>query len=160
MRKTLLAALSAAALLPILSATPAHAEDDHSGEWWINAGGISHHFNRSMDFNERNWGAGVEYVLSNDVSLVAGEYRNSVRTTTRYLGASYTPLSFGPARFGIVAGAADGYRMMRDGGFFPIISPVINIEGKRFGANLLVIPSVASNVRSALAIQFKIRFGR
>lgn len=138
----------------------AAAADARTGQIWLNAGSISHHFNRDYRFNERNWGFGAEYKFDANRSVFAGTYRNSMYTTTRYAGVSYTPWHIGQASFGVIGGVADGYEQMRNGGFFPMISPVISIEGERIGMNLIVIPSVVSNVSNALAIQVKIRIGK
>jgi hypothetical protein len=147
------------AFLLSFSSIGAMAADEKSGEIWVNAGSISHHFNRNYDFNERNWGLGAEYKFDARRSVFAGTYRNSMWRTTRYAGLSYTPFQIGQARIGMIGGVADGYREMNDGGFFPMISPVLSIEGKRFGMNFIVIPSIVSNVSSALALQVKIRIG-
>lgn len=136
----------------------AHAEDaGDPGNWWLNAGGVSHHFNRYKHFNEHNFGLGIEYKFDAHLSAVAGEYRNSVWHSTRYAGLGYTPLDVGPLHAGLVTGFADGYPKMKHGGFFPIISPLVTLEGKRFGVNLLIIPSIASNASSALGLQLKMR---
>lgn len=148
-----------ALLLALFTTAASGADDDRSGQVWINAGSISHHLDRKYDYNERNYGLGLEYKLDARRSLFAGAYKNSMFRLTRYAGMSYTPFQLGPARIGVVVGVADGYREMRNGGFFPAISPVISVEGERFGVNILVIPSIASNVSNALALQFKIKVG-
>lgn len=136
------------------------AADAKTGQVWLNAGSISHHFNRDMRFNERNWGLGGEYKFNTTYSVFGGFYRNSMWDTTRYAGLSYTPWQVGQASIGVVGGVADGYKGMNDGKFFPMISPVVSIEGERIGVNIIVIPSVVSNVSNALAVQLKIRIGR
>lgn len=153
-----LAAVTAAFVFT--AGTHAVAADAKSGEIWLNAGSISHHFNRDMRFNERNWGFGAEYKFDATYSIFAGRYRNSMWDKTRYAGISYTPWQVGQARIGMIGGVADGYKGMNDGKFFPMISPVISIEGERIGANIIVIPSIVSNVSNALAVQLKIRIGR
>lgn len=142
------------------SVPAAVAADQASGQIWLNAGSISHHFNRDMRFNERNWGFGAEYKFDAEYSVFGGFYRNSMFETTRYAGLSYTPFKIGQARLGVIGGVADGYEGMNSGGFFPMISPVISIEGERVGVNFIVIPSIVSNVSNAVALQLKIRVGR
>jgi hypothetical protein len=65
----------------------------------------------------------LEYKVDDDRSLILEQYRNSVFGTTRYLGGAWLPLEFGPLRVGAIAGLADGYPKMRNGGFFPVILP-------------------------------------
>lgn len=105
---------AAAQGLPILRLEPANEK-----QFWVNMGGTSQHFKNAHRFNQQNSGLGLEYALDNDRSLVIGEYLNSVRGTTRYIGGAWTPLGYGPFRVGALAGFADGYPKMRGGGFFP-----------------------------------------
>lgn len=86
-----------------------------------------------------------------DRSVFAGGYRNSGFRTTCYGGMPSTPFQIGPARIGVIVGFPDRDREMRHDGSFPVISPVISIEGGRIGLSILVIPSIASNVSNAPA---------
>lgn len=131
--------------------------DTKDGQIWLNAGGLSYHFNRSIGYNERNFGMGVEYKIDAEKSIVAGFYRNSVRTQTRYLGWVWAPIELGVFRAGAVIGVADGYADMRGGHFFPMALPALSYEGERYGVNFTVIPSFRDKVDGAMAIQFKVR---
>ncbi|HDR9236665.1 TPA: hypothetical protein QDB43_000350 [Burkholderia vietnamiensis] len=78
----------------------------------------AYHFDRQAkkeyDFNENNWGGGLEY--TNDVvGVMAGYYRNSLRDPSWYVLGRYTPLQFDLTskdrlNLGIVAGALSGYK--------------------------------------------------
>lgn len=68
--------------------------------------GISYHFDRRQQWNERNPGAGVECR-----NLVAGYYRNSYHRDTWYAGYAWRPraLTLGPVRAGLIGGVTTGY---------------------------------------------------
>lgn len=123
---------------------------------WIQFGGVSHHFDRDRDFNEKNFGIGVEYEFNRDLSLAVGQYRNSIRNTSHYAALAYTPLHAGPFSFGVAAGTIDGY-YFNNGGFFPMAMPMATYETKHFGVNALYVPKV-KDVSSVVGVQFKVRF--
>lgn len=123
---------------------------------WIQFGGVSHHFDRDQNFNENNFGIGVEYEFNKDLSVAVGQYRNSIRNTSHYAALAYTPLHAGPFSFGVAAGAIDGY-YFNDGGIFPMAMPMATYETKYFGVNALYVPKV-KDVSSVVGVQFKVRF--
>ena len=125
---------------------------------WINMGGTSQHFRNADRFNQQNSGFGVEYDFGNERSFIIGEYKNSVRSNSRYIGAAWTPLTFGPVKVGALVGVVDGYRKMRGGDFFPVALPVVAIETRYVGVNFTVMPSIAGNVSGCVAMQWKVRF--
>lgn len=129
---------------------------DEAGQLWINGGMMSHHFWRGGHYNERNWGFGAEYKLGNDLAVTAGFYRNSVRHHTDYAALTWLPLSVGPLKIGGSAGVMNGYPTMLGGRWFFAALPVVSIEGERFGANLIVVPSVGK-VDGCIGLQIKIR---
>lgn len=127
-------------------------------ELWVNAGGISRHFDRTKNFNERNEGLGVEYRWRDDASVMLGQYRNSMRDTTHYAALNYQPLQFGPLKVGASIGVMDGYRLMRNGGNFFAALPMVTYEGERFGVNVGVIPNVPSkHVDGCVLVQIKFK---
>ncbi|WP_186083208.1 hypothetical protein [Burkholderia gladioli] len=77
----------------------------------------AYHFDRQAkkeyDFNENNWGGGLEY--TNDVvGVMVGYYRNSIWRPSWYLLGRYSPVQFDftskdRMNVGIVAGALSGY---------------------------------------------------
>lgn len=127
-------------------------------QFWVNFGGLSQHFESAERFNQNNFGFGIEYQLSSSKYLVLGEYYNSVRGTTRYLGGAWMPLVYQQFKLGMIAGAADGYPKMRNGGFFPVALPALAFETRYLGANLVLMPSVADKVSGCVALQLKYRF--
>ncbi len=127
-------------------------------QFWVNFGGLSQHFEGAERFNQQNFGFGVEYQTDPTRYVVLGEYQNSVHKNTRYIGGAWMPLKFGIVKLGAIGGAADGYPKMRNGGFFPVVLPVVAIETKHVGANFVIMPSVADKVSGCIALQLKYRF--
>ena len=128
---------------------------------WINPGIYSYHFDTSKDLRNNNIGFGVEAVLVPDHVLMAGTFINSNDAHTRFAGYEWRPLHWNYSGVdisaGIVVGAFDGYPNYRNGAWFAAPLPMLSIEGKRFGANLALIPTVANRFDGALAIQVKLR---
>jgi len=143
----------------ICSAPAAFAATEEAGqdpEIWVNVGGFSRHFARDKGYNESNLGIGIEYRTSPEVSFMAGSYYNSVRKTTYYAAVNWQPLSIGPWKLGASAGVMNGYPAMAHGGTFFAALPMATYEGKRFGINLGLIPSIGK-VDGAVVVQFKLR---
>lgn len=142
--------LIAAAMLGI--AAPAAA----SSPFEMTTGYVSRHLNTSERFNEANTGLGLE-IPSNTESLRfgVGFFRNSYDRTSTYLGMSWRPVEFGPARIGILFGAASGY----------LNAPVVPMAGLSIdigpdkGMRLHVLMMPPSPVAPAVvALQLKVPF--
>lgn len=123
---------------------------------WVQFGGVSYHFDRSQHFNEKNFGIGLEYKLSKDWALTAGQYDNSIRNTSHYAAVEWTPLHAGPVNLGVAGGAIDGY-YFNHGGFFPMLLPMATVETKHFGVNAIYVPKM-KDISSVVGLQFKARF--
>lgn len=146
------------------SAAAAQAGAAPQGSWpqlWLNPGIYSQHFDSDKGLRNNNIGFGAEVLLNSDHGLMAGSFINSNRTRTRYAAYQWRPLHW---RFsavdvsaGIAAGAFDGYPNYRNGGWFVVPLPMLAIEGKTFGANISLIPTVANRFDGALAVQVKLR---
>lgn len=124
---------------------------------WINAGFRTRHFERNAGMKENNYGLGVQVALSQTNSVIGGEFRNSDDACSRYLAWIWQPYAIGPARFGLLAGAIDGYPRMQNGGWFPVILPVVSFEYKAVGVNLTLAPGYKDKLHGAVAAQFKLR---
>ncbi len=152
--------------LGVSTALPAFAESASSGaaplwqkpagELWLNLGGFSRHFDRQAGHNENNAGLGLEYRTSDELSFMAGSYRNSVRKNTTYAAVNWQPLSMGSFKLGAAVGLMNGYPAMNRGGTFFAALPMATYEGRRFGVNLGLIPSM-KDVDGAVILQFKVR---
>lgn len=123
---------------------------------WLNIGGFSRHFNREARYNERNFGVGLEWRHSPEVALMAGVYDNSLRKPSQYAAVNWQPWQIGPIKLGAAIGVLNGYPAIERGGTFFAALPMATLEGRRFGVNLGVIPSM-KNVDGALLPQFKLR---
>jgi len=106
----------------------------------------SYHFNRSKDYNERNYGLGFERTYEDNWRGHAGAYKNSLDRTTAYVLTSYTPWRWGEWHAGGAAGLGTGYNSrpigVLVGGF------AIREWRNGFGVNVIVHPT-------ALALQIK-----
>ncbi len=128
-----------------------------SPQVWLNAGFLSYHFNHTAHYNAYNWGVGADFRVSEDFTLSAGEYRNSMREHSTYASLSWQPLHLGPLRIGAMAGAVRGYPDINHGGWSPMAAPVISIEYGRLGANLIYVPTMRGKVDGCISLQIKIR---
>lgn len=160
--------LSLAALLGASTGAWAQSADARpAAQWWGNVNLVSHHFGDEddylapgEDFNQSNYGAGVEVQWQPRHAVSAGYYRNSVDEDSYYALYHYTPLALGRyVRFGGMVGAVTGYPGYNDGGLGPAAGLVAKIEGRRVGANLIYLPRVSDVTPHTLGLQFKIRFG-
>lgn len=142
MKTTLLAASLALASSSTLAA-----------DAWVSATTVSYHLDREQRFNERNPGLGIEYGLTENVRAVAGFYKNSISKESVYAGVAWTPLKVEAVSVGLVAGAITGYRISPA----PMAVPVLMVEGKRFGANVLFVPPVMKDIPATFALQVKIK---
>ena len=137
------------------------ADPEISPQLWLNPGIYSIHFDRSRHFRENNAGFGAEALVAPDHALMAGTFINSQRARTRYGAYQWRPLHWQPAdvgvNAGILIGAFDGYPRYRYGGWFIAPVPLLAIEGRYAGANIIVVPTIRGRVDGALAIQFKVR---
>jgi hypothetical protein len=135
---------------------PAPENQAFQPQIWVNLGGFSRHFSRDAGFNESNLGLGVEYRTNPEVSYMAGAYYNSVRKTTSYLAVNWQPFSFGDLRVGAALGLMNGYPSQAKGGAFFAALPLASWEGKRFGINFGLIPSIG-DIEGAVIVQFKVK---
>ena len=137
------------------------ADAEFAPQLWLNPGIYSYHFDRSQNFREDNVGIGAELLISPDHGLMAGTYVNSDRVTTRYGVYEWRPLHWQVAgadlSLALLMGAFDGYPRYRNGGWFLAAMPVLAIEGKRFGVNLGIVPTIKDRLEGAVAVQVKLR---
>jgi hypothetical protein len=123
---------------------------------WINVGGFSRHFDRGSRYNENNFGFGIEWRRSPQVAVMAGVYDNSLGKPSQYAAINWQPWQIGPVKLGAAVGLLNGYPAIERGGTFFAALPMASIEGRRFGINLGLIPSIG-NVDGAVLLQFKLR---
>ena len=124
---------------------------------WINPGMVSYHFERDKNFNNSNWGAGLEYRFNTVASVTAGRFYNSDRQYSNYAGVYYQPIAIGPIKLGAVVGGFNGYPNTNNGGWFAAVLPAITWEGDLLGANIFLIPTISDRVHGAISAQLKIK---
>lgn len=124
---------------------------------WINPGMMSYHFQQDKNFNNGNWGAGLEYRFNTVASLTAGRFYNSDRDYSNYAGVYYQPFAIGPIKVGAVIGGFNGYPTTNNGGWFAAALPAITWEGDLVGANVFVIPTIGDRVHGAISLQLKLK---
>ena len=153
----MLCALNAFAAEPDSTPSPAANDDISFRSLWINAGMLSHHFDRSKGFREGNIGFGAEVGLTDDWAAYAGGFRNSDDRHSNYFGAAWRPLEWGPLRFGLIGGFFNGYQRVNHGGWFPGVLPVATLEYGNVGVNMFILPTIGDKVYGATVFQFKLR---
>jgi hypothetical protein len=126
-------------------------------EIWLNPGAYSFHFQRDKGFDNNNIGLGGEYRYSTTGSVMLGVFHNSDRDTSHYVAWHWRPLGLGPVHLGAVVGVIDGYPLMLDGGWFPVVIPMLSFEYHSIGANLLLVPSYQNRLHGAISLQLKLR---
>ncbi len=124
---------------------------------WLNAGFLSYHYQTNKGLNNTNFGLGGEYRFSNVHSVTAGEFNNSDRRTSHYVGLCWQPLAWGRLRLGAVIVGFDGYPGVQNGGWFMAAIPVASLEYEKVGANLIVIPESKDLGYGAVSLQLKIK---
>lgn len=127
------------------------------GEVWVNPGFATAHFDSDKDLSGNNYGLGVEYRWSAEMSATAGRFRNSDREKSNYLGVYYQPWKVGAVKLGAVVAAFDGYPNMRNGGWFPALIPVATLEGERVGLNIGFIPTYKDRLYGGISFQIKLK---
>lgn len=131
-------------------------EEPSPNALWVNIGALTYHPEHPDAFNGNNRGFGVEYRFRPDVSVMVGTYYNSVYRDTNYAAVNWQPIQWGDWKLGLAIGVINGYPAVENGNYFPAALPMISYEGKRFGANFSVIPSLPQ-VDAALVFQLKLR---
>ncbi len=155
---------AALALFAFVYATAGQAAAGQEESWpqvWINPGIYSQHFDSSKGLRNNNIGFGIEAGLAPDHVVMAGSFINSNRARTHFAGYEWRPLHWRVSGVdvgaGVVLGAWDGYPNYRNGAWFVAPLPMLSIEGRRLGANIALIPTVANRFDGALAVQVKLR---
>lgn len=155
-------ALAFVCLAPFGASALADASSaDFPTQVWINPGIYSIHFDRDKNLRDNNIGLGAEVLFTNDHGAMAGSFINSNRTRSHYAAYQWRPLHWDVAGLnvsaGIVAGAFDGYPNYRNGAWFAAAMPLLSVEGRRFGVNFGVVPTITNRLDGAFAVQLKFR---
>jgi hypothetical protein len=112
--------------------------DTNVSKWWVTVPITSWH-KEDKDYNERNWGIGLEYVVSPSWSLVGGTYRNSFYKQSYYAGSVWTPLQFEIQEVTIKGGLLLGFFSGYENKVMFLTPPVIQVEAfKKWGGDLVI----------------------
>ena len=99
-------------------------------------------------YNEQNFGLGFEYGISDSTRLTVGQYRNSFYRNSIY-GALQTKWFCGVLVVQVcaatAAGFVSGYNGQYEEVYSPMVVPVVTVEGRHLGANLMVIPGLGGS---------------
>jgi len=124
----------------------------------VQAHGVSYHFTRDIDYNERNPGLGIRYAFNRDWAIQAGAFNNSQSRLSVYGIADWTPVHVGAVSAGAFLGAATGYdwRPMV-GKLTPVTGAVVRAEFDRFNIAVRITPP-HPKASAVAALEFGIKF--
>jgi hypothetical protein len=147
----------------IVAALPATARAQ--GQWGVSIWGLSYHVDRSVDYNEDNWGLGLRYYFKRDKYFVEGDaLRNSNRGLVLPLSAGaefrVAPLPAACKLFAVAALTLAYYqypnRDTTDIKFGPV--PGVSIGCGHVKANVVAVLRKSSEPLAALAASVTILF--
>lgn len=156
-------ALLVVAVVAFVAALPATASAQ--GQWGVSVWGLSYHVDRSVDYNEDNWGLGLRYYFKQDRYFVEVDaLRNSNRGLVLPLSAGaefrVAPLPAGCKLFAVGALTLAYYqypnRDTSDVKFGPV--PGATIGCGHVKANVIAVLRKSSEPLAALAASVTILF--
>lgn len=106
----------------------------------VNINGLSYHFDRTNEHNERNWGIGLELPVTENSAWMVGYYHNSNWRPTTYAWYVKTPWKAGPVHFGWMAGVATGYHPKNNFTPIPVAGLTATIRNDKVGVNFVCLP--------------------
>ena len=124
---------------------------------WVNAGFYSAHFDNNKGLRNANPGVGFEYALDDTWGVTAGRFVNSDNAHSNYVGTFYQPWRAGNVKWGVVGGMFNGYPKAFDGGWFPAVLPVVSMESRHWGMNVMLVPPLKDRLYGAVSFQLKYR---
>jgi len=117
---------------------------------WVDVNGVSYHFKREPKHNERNWGLGLTFPLSEKTAFAVGTYKNSNWRQTTYAWYEYTPWTIGPVKVGFLGGGVTGYRSGNN--VMPAAGLLFTTRSDKVGFNVVCLPPVMC----AASVSFKV----
>lgn len=116
----------------------ARLTSDSISKLWVTVPITSWH-KEDKNYNERNWGLGLEYDVSPSWSFVGGTYRNSFYKQSYYAGGVWTPLKFEIQEVTIKGGFLLGFFSGYENKVMFLTPPVIQVEAfKKWGGDLVI----------------------
>jgi hypothetical protein len=155
---------SALAIFGLLTASAAQAD---APEHWLTMSQGSYHLNPQAGkrYNQSNPGFGFEWAFKNDwvrnTRWIGGRFYNSDWHYSNYAGVLATPFNWLEGEYKVQAGAVlgtiNGYPTARNGGWLPMIAPLVQISYGPVGTNVYLIPPI-KGVPATLGVQLKVGF--
>ena len=149
------------ALTLLLCASPVRAGD----RWGLSIWGLSYHVDRSVDYNEDNWGLGVRYYfkperLFLEVDAVRNSNRGLVLPVSLGLEFTIAPLPAGCRLSGVGALSAAYYQFANTNRSVVKYGPVpgVTFGCGRVKANLIAVLRKSSEPLAALTASLTIMF--
>ncbi len=132
---------------------------------WLTISQGSYHFKDREQYNQDNPGFGFEWGFKNewvhDTRWVGGRFYNSDRRYSNYAGVIATPYRALEGslhiKFGALVGVINGYPRAYNGGYFPLLAPVVTLQHGAVGANVFIIPPF-KGIPATAALQLKVGF--
>lgn len=151
--------LVVAAIALLFLAAPATAR---AQELWLSVNTVSWHHDRisattGHEFNQYNWGAGLEARFDHGLVAGAGAFRNSYGVPSTYVLAAWQPLEWGWLRAGLFASAATGYKLESGHTVSPAGGLLLSLQNERFGINVIATPPVKEKHTALIGLQLKLR---
>jgi len=140
-------------LIPLNTFPYQAGTNESDASYYLNLGGVSHHFRNDAIHNDLNYGLGIEYRVSDAFGITGGVYHNSLYRNSFYGLVRYQPVNLGPIRSGVVAGTVNGYNSH---GFIPYVMPAISADVKAMTVSLIGVPSIG-RVDGVISLQFSWR---
>ncbi len=137
--------------------------DDPEVRWAVTIWGLSYHVNQSIDYDERNWGAGLRYYLGRHVFVEGDALRNSNRGLV--LPAS-VGVEIGMGSIGRCSTSAVGaltvayYQNLRTASSYVKFGPVpgIAVRCGRWQPNVIAVLSPSRDLLAAIVASLTIHF--
>ncbi len=114
----------------------------------------AYHYNRKKDYNEDNFGLGLNYQTEPGSQWNVGYYKNSFRRHSNYLYRSWLPCRLGEtARVGGFVGVVNGYQAVK-------AMPALGLQGQvdfgRFRLNMVFTPTIKPKISGFAALQLMV----
>ena len=127
--------------LLLIAAVGVFAKTIASDIWVVST--VASWHEKGKDYNEQNFGMGIEYGLNESSRLSLGQYRNSyyknsiyAAIQTRWLCTTLVAQVCAATAAGFVSGYTGQYEEV----YQPAVIPFITVEGRHLGANIMVVP--------------------
>lgn len=97
----------------------------------------SYHLDRSVKYNEQNYGLGLRFQTEHHFTMIGG-YRNSLYRDSFYVGVGKEFYSYGPFSFRLLAGLVTGYMIP----VAPMVLPEVVARFGRLGVAINFVPHI------------------